>query len=124
MSSEVDRYLSGVPIAMLQPNVILPSQHFGARKSLAPEQRLMIAVVQDAINCIEKYRFATDHRGRQLFDEVTQWLGATETGWPYSFEAICGVLDLDANAVRHRLGLAQEQPRTSLSDTRGKSPCH
>ena len=109
MPTEVDRYLSGVPVDMLQPNVILPSQYFGARKPLAPEQRLMIAVVQDAINCIAKYRFATDPRGRQLFDEVTQWLGATETGWPYSFESICEVLGLDANAVRHRLGVAQEQ---------------
>ena len=94
---------------MLQPNIILPSQHFGARKPLAPEQRLMIAVVQDAINCIERYRFATDRRSRRLFAEVTQWFGATETGWPYSFESICGVLGLDADAVRHRLGVAQEQ---------------
>lgn len=94
---------------MLQPNVILPSQRFGARKPLAPERRLMIAVVQDAINCIAKYRFATDRRGRRLFNEGTQWLGSQETGWPYSFESICDVFGLDANAVRHRLGVAQEQ---------------
>jgi len=94
---------------MLQPNVILPSQHFGPRTPLAPERRLMIAVVQDAINCIAKYRLATDHRGRRLFDEVTQWLGAKETDWPYSFESICEVLGLDANGVRYRLGVAQEQ---------------
>jgi hypothetical protein len=69
----------------------------------------MIAVLHDALNCIEKYRFATDQRGRRLFDEVTQWLGAKETGWPYSFESICEVLGLDANAVRHRLGVTPEQ---------------
>lgn len=108
MPTEVDRYLAGVPIGMLQPNVILPSQHFGAGKLLAPEQRLMIAVVQDAINCVEKYRFATDSRGRQLFDEVAQWLSAAETGWPYSFESICGALDLDANAVRQSLRVTPE----------------
>ncbi len=69
----------------------------------------MIAVIQDAINCIEKYRCATDHRGRRLFGEVTQWVGTEDTAWPYSFECICQVLGLDANAVRHRLGVAQEQ---------------
>jgi hypothetical protein len=69
----------------------------------------MIAVVQDAINCIAKYRFATDHRGRRLFGEVAQWVGAKDTGWSYSFESICQVLELDANAVRQRLGVAQEQ---------------
>jgi len=109
MPREVDRYLSGVPIGMLQPNVIFPSQHLRARKPLAPEQRLMIAVVQDAIECIDKYRFATDRRGQQAFDEVTQWLGAKETDWPYSFESICEVLGLDAKAVRHRLGVAKRQ---------------
>lgn len=55
-------------MAMLQPNVILPSPHFGAHKPLAPEQRLMIPVVQDAIKCIEKYCFSTDHRGRRPID--------------------------------------------------------
>ena len=134
----MDRYLSGVPIGMLQPNIILPSQHFGVRAPLAPEQRLMIAVVQDAINCIEKYRFATDHRGRRLFREVTQWLGAKATGWPYSFESICEVLGLDANAVRRRLGVAHKhQPvlvRRRMSaarqgsqrplKARGESVCH
>ena len=109
MPTDVDRYLSEVPIGRLQLNVLLPSQHFGARNPPAPELRLMVAVVQDAIKCIEKYRFATDHRGRRLFDEVTQWLGAKETGWLYSFESICEVLGLDANAVRRRLGVAQGQ---------------
>jgi hypothetical protein len=69
----------------------------------------MIAVVQDAINCIVKYRFATDRRGRRLFNEGTQWLGSKDTGWPYSFESICEAFSLDANAVRHRLGVVQEQ---------------
>jgi hypothetical protein len=109
MLAGVDRYLSGVPIGILQPNVILPSQDVRARKPLTPEQRLMIAVLRDAINCLEKYRFATNYRGRRLFGEVTQWLGARDGAWPYSFESICEVLGLDANAVRQRLGVAQEQ---------------
>jgi hypothetical protein len=94
---------------MLQPNIILPSQHFGARRRLAPEHRLMIAVLQDAIDCVAKYRYAKDYRGRRLFREATQWLLAEETDWPYSFECICAVLDLDANAVRRALRLPERQ---------------
>ena len=45
---------------MLPPTVILRSQHFRVRKPLAPEQRLVIAVVPDTIHCMQKYRFATD----------------------------------------------------------------
>ena len=108
MPTDVDRNLSGFPGGLLQPRIILPSQLFGAHKPQLPELRLMIAVVQDAIHCIEKYRFATDRRGRRLFGEVTQWFSARESSWPYSFESICEVLRLDASAVRHRLGVAQE----------------
>jgi len=68
----------------------------------------MIAVLDDAIQCLQKYRFATNRRGRRLLREVTQWLLAEETDWPYSFPSICAVLDLDADAVRHRLRLAPE----------------
>ena len=109
MAIEANLQLAGVPSSLMQLDIILPSQHFGPRRKHAPEQRLMIAVLHDALDCLEKYRFATDRRGRRLFDEVTQWLGAKETGWPYSFESICEVLGLDADAVRHRLGVAQEQ---------------
>jgi hypothetical protein len=69
----------------------------------------MIAVLHDALDCVEKYRFATSSHGRRLFHEAKQWFLADEADWPYSFECICGVLGLDADAVRHRLGVAQEQ---------------
>jgi hypothetical protein len=89
--------------------VILPAQHFTPPKKLAPEHRLRMAVLDEAIRCVEKYRFAADARGQQCFHEVRRWLLAEETDWPYSFEGICEVLDLDANAVRHRLRLAHKR---------------
>jgi len=70
----------------------------------------MIAVVQDAINCIEKYRFATDPQGQRFFNEVMEWLDVDEPDWPYSFESIRVALGLDADAARQRLQAAQEQP--------------
>ena len=94
----------------MSPDVILPSQwlpEFPQR--LMPEKRLLIAIVDDSVNCFLKYRFATDARGQRRFDEVMRWLLAEETDWPYSFESICEVLDLDANAVRHRLRLARRK---------------
>lgn len=112
---DVDRYLAGVPIDLFQPHVILPAQHFTAPQKLAPEQRLMMAVLHDALECIDKYRSATDARGRRLFHDAKQWLLAAEPHWPYSFERICGVLELDAKAVLHRLRLAPERPPVSVS---------
>jgi hypothetical protein len=101
--------LTGVRSGMLQPSIILPSQYFGPHRRLTPEHGLIIAVLQDAIDCVAKHRSAKDYRGRQLFDEATRWLLAEETDWPYSFECICAVLDLDANAVRRALRSPERQ---------------
>jgi len=107
--------LAEVSSSLAQVDVILPSQYFGAPRKQAPEQRLMMAVLQDVIHCLEKYRCATDRDGRRLFGEAKEWLLADETAWPYSFECICGVLDLDSNAVRQRLLVAPEaQPVSGL----------
>jgi hypothetical protein len=112
MAMEANLQLAEVPRSLTQLDIILPSQHFGPRRPQAPEQRLMIAVLHDALDCLEKYRFATGRHGRRLFHDAKQWFLADEPEWPYSFECICGVLDLDSNAVRQRLRVALEQ-RTS-----------
>jgi hypothetical protein len=98
--------LVGAPAGTMQSGYVLPSQYFGGRRKQAPEQRLMIAVLYDALACLAKYRFAVDRRGRRLFDEAREWFFADEPAWPYSFEHICAVLDLDAEAVRQRLWVA------------------
>ena len=66
MAIEANLQLVGVSSSVTQPDMILPSQHFGPRRKLAPEQRLMIAVLHDATDCLEKYRFATGSHGRRL----------------------------------------------------------
>ncbi len=103
MATHADFYLVGVPISMAQPEAVLPAQYFGPRRKQTPEHRLMMAVLRDALECLEKYRFATDNRGRRLFREAEKWCLTKEAHWPYSFESICAVLELDSNAVRTRL---------------------
>lgn len=96
---------------MRQLGTLLPSQQFGSRRKQIPEERLMIAVLHDAIECLEKYRVAVSTESRHLFREAQRWFLADEADWPYSFESICGVLDLDSNAVRQRLGVAPSRQR-------------
>jgi hypothetical protein len=86
-----------------QFDILLPSQHFGALRKVSPEQRLMIAVLNDVLDCLEKYRLSVDAEGRRLFDEARQWLLAKEADWPYSFQCICSALDLDSGAVLRNL---------------------
>lgn len=89
---------------MLQLDFVLPSQYWGSRRKQAPEHRLMIAVLHNAIDCLQK------PRPQRLFNEAKQWFLADETDWPYSFQRICEALDLDADAVREHLVVAPAFP--------------
>jgi hypothetical protein len=111
MAMEANVLIAGLPSGLTQLHIILPAQHFKPQGKQAPEQRLMIAVLRDALDCFEKYRFATGIYGRRLFHEARRWFLADEPQWPYSFERICGVLDLDSNAVRERLRLRSAPSR-------------
>jgi hypothetical protein len=115
MAIEANLRLAEVPIGLMQLDIMLPSQHFRAPRKQAPEQRLMIAVLQDAFECIEKHRFSTDSHRRRLFREAEEWFFADEAEWPYSFESICGVLDLDVDAVRQRLRIVPESQPVPVS---------
>jgi hypothetical protein len=92
------------------------SQELGApRTRNAPEERLMIAILHDAFDCLEKHRFATARRERRLFQDAKRWFLAVGADWPFSFEGICTVLDLDSSTVRRRLvvrAVAQRTTRT------------
>lgn len=114
----------GVATGTMQIEVVLPSQYYGPQRKQAPEQRLMIAVLHDALDCVEKYRSAKDGSGRRLYHEAKQWFLADDSDWPCSFEHICGVLDLDASAVRQRLALesapvCQAQPPVTPEPSNG-----
>ena len=46
-----------------------------------PEQGLIIAVLQDAIDCVAKFRDAEDHPGRSLWNETMGWFFAEDSDW-------------------------------------------
>lgn len=86
-----------------QLDILLPSQQLRSTTKHMPERRLMVAVFHEALECLVKYRAAADPKGRRAFAEARQWFLAEEAEWPYSFESICAVLDLDSGAVLARL---------------------
>jgi hypothetical protein len=56
----------------------------------------MAAVLEDAINILRKR--PRSRAGR----EAREWLASRDASWPFAFERICDVLDLDADSVRDR----------------------
>lgn len=102
-------------------DTLLPSQYFPAPRRRSPEHRLMMAVLYEALHCLETHRFATELQGRRLFREAQDWFLADEKKWPYAFECMCAVLGLEADAVRERLGVLLERapgPRLAPIDGR------
>src|SRR5581483_3568484 len=99
---------------LFQPDTLLPSQYFDRirrQRYLDGERRLMIAVLEDAVDVYRKQAAAQDSRVRGLFRDAEEWIEDTEKSWLYSFENICDVLDLDADYLRRGLHRWKERAR-------------
>jgi hypothetical protein len=94
------------PVELFEPYLVLPSQYFAVEiwnHDLEGELRLALAVLEDAVGCFQRYASATAWRERRLFFEAAQWIYEEDTGWTFSFESICSLLQLDAAAARRAL---------------------
>ena len=87
-----------------QIDIILPSQYFGAlgTSGRSSEQRLMLAVLVDAINVLQAQRVGKA-RKRRAFAEAAKWVDTAGTDSPFSFDTICDALEIDSEVLRSRL---------------------
>ena len=75
------------------------------RKSyLEPEQKLMLAVLDNAIACLQKYAFTRDRKAKVLFQEAEDWVQDTNSDWPFSFANVCETLGVAPDYLRQGLG--------------------
>jgi hypothetical protein len=110
-----------------QADIILPSQYFGAIGSvgLSGEQRLMLAVLVDAINVLQSWQSGGSARKRRNFAEAGQWVNTHGTNHPFSFDSVCDALEIDSELLRSRLRvltvrLANSARRPALAPLRLK----
>jgi|SRR5215470_2886088 len=64
---------------------------------------LMLAVLEDAVRCIEKARRRRTFYTRRRAAEAEAWVRCNRRDWPFSFVNVCEVLGFDADALRARL---------------------
>jgi hypothetical protein len=76
---------------------------FSSGADIPPERRLMIAILRDAMRCVEKYRRSRDGRGRRLYEQEAKWILSEDTSWLHAFCRVCETLGLDPDAVRRSL---------------------
>jgi hypothetical protein len=106
--STVDERFGG----LFQPDTLLPSQFFDRMRRRSEhdgERRLMIAVLEDAVDVYRKQAGATDPRGRELFHAAEVWIEDPDRTWLFSFQNICDVLDIDADYLRRGLHLWKQR---------------
>jgi hypothetical protein len=106
---------------LFQPDIMLPAQYFAVLRKSAPqgpEYNLVLAMLQDAIECFQKYRCASDPNGRELFEDARAWIFSHDRLWPFSFENICGIVRMDPEYVRS--GLSRWAERDEVLRRQGK----
>jgi hypothetical protein len=88
---------------LFQPDPLLPAQYldiFKSKPPLDPEKTLMLAVLEDAVTCIQKYRPSPSGKGKRLFHDARDWIFADEEDWPFSFINVCETLGFDPGYLR------------------------
>jgi hypothetical protein len=91
---------------IIEPDIFLPSQFYGTgglSRQLEGEKRLMIAILKDAVECLEKYRAARSSSGRSHYENALEWVQDRGADWLFSFTNICDFLGFDPDYLREVL---------------------
>jgi hypothetical protein len=83
------------------------------------EEKLMLAVLADAIEHFQRYALSKDQKGRKLFQEAEEWFLAKDSDALFSFEYICEILQLRPNCI-HKGLLAWMEARCRIGSPEEK----
>jgi hypothetical protein len=83
----------------------------------SPAQQLALAVLEQALADLERRRALPRPlalpdslaRSRSLIEGVEGWFASDDTGWLFSFENVCAMVGIDAEAVRQKLGIGRRR---------------
>jgi hypothetical protein len=96
--------------ALLQTETILPTQYWGGPIDdvrSAPERRLLLAVLEDALITLLRHRGRDDLGSRRLVIETEKWVASQRRRSAFDFVGLCDVLRLDPAYIR---GLLRQPP--------------
>ena len=100
------------------PGTLLPTQYFDRirrRKDFTGEQRLMIAVLELAVDDYLQHAAIMHRRAQGLFAGAEEWIESPDRSWVYAFETICDHFGLDADYVRKGLRRRKARARGNVA---------
>lgn len=88
------------------------------------EERLMLAVLESAVEDFQKYVFARRLSEKKLFQQAEEWFLEKDSDELFSFESICETLQLHPEYIRQGLLLWKEAKlkASSADDQRTARP--
>src|SRR5215831_13073878 len=83
------------------------------------EERLMLEVLESAVEDFQKYVLARNPRGKQLFQQAEEWFLDRDGDELFSFENVCETLRLHPEHIRKGL-MVWKQAKLKLSSVEGQ----
>lgn len=113
-SLDIDRTLKMV----FEPDELAADEYqdtFKRVRPLEPEKMLMLAVLEDAIMCFQRYLHAKRPKEQRLHREADSWVFDKADTRTFSFENICMVCGLEPDYLRMGLLNWREQMNSTTS---------
>src|SRR6266446_1331141 len=91
---------------LFEPDTLLPIQYFEAMRKkhlLEGEKRLILSVLEDAVECFMKCIDSPTSKGQRLFRDADEWIFLEDKHWVFSFDNVCDMLDINPEYMRRGL---------------------
>lgn len=111
--------------SLFQPDILIPGQFMATTKSKThrdPEQRLLLAVLEDAVWCFQNGLRSKDKKKKELSREAEEWLNEEDSHWLFSFNEICDLLGFEAKYLRKRLLHWKKEAMGARARSRAERP--
>jgi hypothetical protein len=63
----------------------------------------MLAILQDAVECFQKYAFAGGNKKKGLFKDREDWILKNDYEWVFSFVNVCETFGINPHYLRRGL---------------------
>ena len=104
---------------LFQPDTLVGSQYLESlsrKEALDPDKKLMLAVLEDGIQCFQANIEAREPKNKKLFSEAENWILEERNDAVFSFENICEVLELNPQYVRQGVLGWKQQRQTEAGE--------
>lgn len=107
------------PTALTVDEGYLASQYSRARSG---ESRLMLALLQDGIDCFLRHLAARDGRGKEVLAETERWIFEREIDGIFSFDSVCETLGVNPSCLRAKIRQWKEEALKTRACQAGLRP--